>query len=106
MKNGVIADFQITEKKMLQAFIHKVHEHSFIGLSPSPQVLVCLPCQSTGGEESDQGVCSRRGRPRGLPIEEPMAAADGGAGLPGGRGQRIDGGGHRWWYHRDRADFL
>ena len=33
LKDGVIADFQVTEK-MLQHFIHKVHENSFI--TPSP----------------------------------------------------------------------
>ena len=44
MKDGVIADFQVTEK-MLQHFIHKVHENSFI--RPSPRVLVCVPCKST-----------------------------------------------------------
>ena len=44
LKDGVIADFQVTEK-MLQHFIKKVHENSFI--RPSPRVLVCVPCQST-----------------------------------------------------------
>ncbi|CBL44201.1 Rod shape-determining protein [gamma proteobacterium HdN1] len=81
MKDGVIADFQVTEK-MLQAFIHKVHEHSFIGLSPSPRVLVCVPCQSTQVEkkaikESALGAGAREV----YLIEEPMAAAIG-AGLP------------------------
>ena len=44
MKDGVIADFYITEK-MLQHFIHKVHENKF--LRPSPRVLVSVPCGST-----------------------------------------------------------
>src|SRR5688572_32463969 len=44
MKDGVIADFYVTEK-MLQHFIHKVHENRF--LRPSPRVLVCVPCGST-----------------------------------------------------------
>src|SRR3984885_15715537 len=35
MKDGVIADFTVTEK-MLQHFIHKVHENRF--LRPSPRV--------------------------------------------------------------------
>src|ERR1700755_2049562 len=43
-KDGVIADFFVTEK-MLQHFIHKVHENKF--LRPSPRVLVCVPCGST-----------------------------------------------------------
>ena len=43
LKDGVIADFQVTEK-MLQHFINKVHENSFF--PPSPRVLVCVPCLS------------------------------------------------------------
>jgi rod shape-determining protein MreB len=79
MKDGVIADFQVTEK-MLQHFIHKVHENSFI--RPSPRVLVCVPCKSTQVErrairESVMGAGAREVRL----IEEPMAAAIG-AGLP------------------------
>jgi rod shape-determining protein MreB len=79
LKDGVIADFQVTEK-MLQHFIHKVHENSFI--RPSPRVLVCVPCKSTQVErrairESVMGAGAREVRL----IEEPMAAAVG-AGLP------------------------
>jgi rod shape-determining protein MreB len=78
LKDGVIADFQVTEK-MLQHFISKVHQHSFI--RPSPRVLVCVPCKSTQVErrairESAFGAGARDVRL----IEEPMAAAIG-AGL-------------------------
>ena len=38
LKDGVIADFQVTEK-MLQHFINKVHENCFF--PPSPRFLVC-----------------------------------------------------------------
>jgi len=44
LKDGVIADFTVTEK-MLQYFIKKVHEARFF--RPSPRVLVCVPCGST-----------------------------------------------------------
>ena len=44
MKDGVIADFTVTEK-MLQFFIHKVHESKLI--RPSPRVLICVPVGST-----------------------------------------------------------
>ena len=44
LKDGVIADFQVTEK-MLQHFISKVHETKFI--RPSPRVLICVPCMAT-----------------------------------------------------------
>lgn len=79
MKDGVIADFYVTEK-MLQYFIHKVHENKF--LRPSPRVLVCVPCGSTQVErrairESAMGAGAREV----FLIEEPMAAALG-AGMP------------------------
>lgn len=79
MKDGVIADFFVTEK-MLQYFIHKVHESKF--MRPSPRVLVCVPCGSTQVErrairESAMGAGAREV----FLVEEPMAAAIG-AGLP------------------------
>ena len=79
LKDGVIADFQITEK-MLQHFIKKVHKNSFI--RPSPRVLVCVPCQATEVERRAirESVISAGARDVRL-IEEPMAAAIG-AGLP------------------------
>jgi rod shape-determining protein MreB len=79
LKDGVIADFTITEK-MLQHFIHKVHETRFF--KPSPRVLICVPCGSTQVErrairESAAGAGAREV----YLIEEPMAAAIG-AGMP------------------------
>jgi len=80
LKDGVIADFHVTEK-MLQYFIHKVHEVRML-LRPSPRVLVCVPCGSTQVErrairESAMGAGAREV----YLIEEPMAAAMG-AGMP------------------------
>lgn len=79
LKDGVIADFQVTEK-MLQHFINKVHENSFF--PPSPRVLVSVPCKSTQVERRAirESVVSAGARDVRL-IEEPMAAAIG-AGLP------------------------
>jgi len=79
LKDGVIADFTVTEK-MLQFFIHKVHESKL--LKPSPRVLICVPCGSTQVErraikESALGAGAREV----YLIEEPMAAAVG-ANLP------------------------
>jgi rod shape-determining protein MreB len=79
LKDGVIADFTITEK-MLQHFIHKVHEARFF--KPRPRVLICVPCGSTQVErrairESAAGAGAREV----YLIEEPMAAAIG-AGMP------------------------
>jgi rod shape-determining protein MreB len=79
MKDGVIADFTVTEK-MLQYFIEKVHGNRMV--RPSPRVLVCVPYGSTQVErraiqESAEGAGARWVRL----IEEPMAAAVG-CGLP------------------------
>ncbi len=82
MKDGVIADFQYTEK-MLQYFISKVLQSShFVPFKPSPRVLVCVPCGATQVErrairESVEGA----GASEVFLITEPMAAAIG-AGLP------------------------
>lgn len=79
LKDGVIADFTVTEK-MLQTFIKKVHQARFF--KPSPRVLVCVPYGSTQVErrairESALGAGARRV----FLIEEPIAAAIG-AGMP------------------------
>ncbi len=84
LKDGVIADFNVTEK-MLQSFIHKVHETKFF--RPSPRVVVCVPCGSTQVErrairESALGAGAREV----YLIDEPMAAAIG-AGMPVGEAQ-------------------
>lgn len=82
MKDGVIADFQYTEK-MLQYFIDKVLSGShYVPFKPSPRVLVCVPCGATQVErrairESVEGA----GASEVYLITEPMAAAIG-AGLP------------------------
>jgi rod shape-determining protein MreB len=79
LKDGVIADFQVTEK-MLQHFIKKVHASSFV--PPSPRVLICVPCMATEVEKRaiKESAYSAGAREVFL-IEEPMAAAIG-AGLP------------------------
>jgi rod shape-determining protein MreB len=79
MKDGVIADFTITEQ-MLKQFIKKVHDSRFF--APSPRIVICVPCGSTQVErrairESAFGAGARKVEL----IEEPMAAAIG-AGLP------------------------
>jgi rod shape-determining protein MreB len=79
MKDGVIADFTVTEQ-MLKQFIKMVHPRSL--LKPSPRIIICVPCGSTQVErrairESALGA----GASEVYLIEEPMAAAIG-AGLP------------------------
>src|SRR5574340_793066 len=79
MKDGVIADFTVTEQ-MLKQFIKMVHESRLF--SPSPRIIICVPCGSTQVErrairESAIGA----GASQVFLIEEPMAAAIG-ADLP------------------------
>jgi rod shape-determining protein MreB and related proteins len=79
MKDGVIADFTVTEQ-MLKQFIKKVHDSRLF--SPSPRIIICVPCGSTQVErrairESAIGA----GASHVYLIEEPMAAAIG-AGMP------------------------
>ena len=79
LKDGVIADFTVTEK-MLQYFINQAHGDTMF--KPSPRVLVCVPCGSTQVErrairESASGAGARKVHL----MQEPMAAAIG-AGMP------------------------
>ena len=81
MKDGVIADFTVTEQ-MLKQFIKKVLDSRLF--SPSPRIIICVPCGSTQVErrairESALGA----GASKVFLIEEPMAAAIG-ADLPVG----------------------
>ncbi len=81
MKDGVIADFTVTEQ-MLKHFIRKVHRSRIF--KPSPRIIICVPCGSTQVErrairESAMGA----GASKVNLIEEPMAAAIG-ADLPVG----------------------
>lgn len=78
MKDGVIADFTITEV-MLKYFIRKVQENRFFA---NPRIIICVPCGSTQVErrairESANGAGAREV----YLIEEPMAVAIG-ANLP------------------------
>ena len=79
LKDGVIADFNVTEK-MLQYFIKKALGSRYF--RPSPRVLVCVPYGSTQVErrairESAEGAGARKV----YLVDEPMAAAIG-AGMP------------------------
>ncbi|MDP1044919.1 rod shape-determining protein, partial [Klebsiella pneumoniae] len=44
MKDGVIADFTVTEQ-MLKQFIKMVHDSKTF--KPSPRIIICVPCGST-----------------------------------------------------------
>jgi len=79
MKDGVIADFTITEQ-MLKHFIRSIHAKSF--LRPSPRIIICIPCGSTKVERrAIRESALAAGASEVYLIEEPMAAAIG-SGLP------------------------
>lgn len=78
LKDGVIADFDITEE-MLRSFISKVCSKSAF---TSPRVVVCFPSGVTAVERRAIEEASKRAGAREVYLmEEPMAAAIG-AGLP------------------------
>ncbi len=78
MKDGVIADFDVTEK-MIRYFIEKAHNRKSL---IRPRIMVCVPYGLTGVERKavKESAMSAGAREVYL-IEEPMAAAIG-AGLP------------------------
>ena len=79
MKDGVIADFVVTEQ-MIKQFIKMVHPGSL--LKPSPRIIICVPCGSTQVEKrAIRDAALGAGASDVFLIEEPMAAAIG-AGLP------------------------
>src|SRR5947208_7439577 len=78
LKDGVIADFEITEK-MLRDFIQRVHQRRWA----KPRMVICVPSGVTGVEKRAVQEAAEYAGARKTPfiIEEPMAAAIG-AGLP------------------------
>ncbi|EAT14229.1 rod shape-determining protein, partial [Desulfuromonas acetoxidans] len=78
MKDGVIADFDITEE-MLRYFIHKVHNRKAL---VRPRIVICVPSGITQVEKrAVKESAESAGAREVYLIEEPMAAAIG-AGLP------------------------
>lgn len=78
MKDGVIADFEVTEE-MLKHFIKKVHKRSF-GIRP--RIIICIPSGITQVEQrAVRESALSAGASEVYLMEEPMAAAIG-AGLP------------------------
>lgn len=77
LKDGVIADYEITEK-MLREFFKIVHKKKFF---TNPRVVICVPAGVTQVEKrAVMDVAKEAGAREAYLIEEPMAAAIG-AGL-------------------------
>ncbi len=80
MVDGVISDFEVTEK-MIKYFIEKVHRESMTFV-PRPRVVIGIPLDVTEVErKAVEDAVLRAGASEVWLIEEPMAAAIG-AGLP------------------------
>ena len=74
LKDGVIADFDVTEE-MIKHFIRKVHNRRSFA---NPQIVVCVPSGATAVERrAIQESAMSAGARRVFLIEEPMAAAIG-----------------------------
>ena len=79
MKDGVIADFNITEE-MIKFFISRVHSVNWF--TPNPRIVICVPYGATQVERrAIRESAERAGAKQVYLIEEPMAAAIG-SGLP------------------------
>lgn len=79
MKDGVIADFNVTEE-MIKYFIKKTVSTNLF--SPAPRIVICVPYGATQVEKrAIRESAERAGAKQVFLIEEPMAAAIG-AGLP------------------------
>ena len=78
MKDGVIADFEVTEA-MLRHFVHKAHNRKTL---IRPRIMICIPFGITEVEKrAVRESAESAGAREVYLIEEPMAAAIG-AGLP------------------------
>lgn len=74
--NGVISDFEVSEK-MLKYFIDKVHRESF-SILPRPRIVIGIPLGVTEVErKAVEDACMSAGAREVYLIEEPMAAAIG-----------------------------
>src|ERR1051326_1678639 len=78
MKDGVIADFKVTEK-MLTYFIHKAHNRKML---VRPRIVIGVPSEITPVEKRAVQDCAYRGKASEVHLVEQAMAAAIGAGLP------------------------
>ncbi len=78
MKDGVIADFDVTEE-MLKYFIKKAHNRSYL---VSPRIIICIPSEITQVERRAVRESALRAKASEVFLVEEALAAAVGAGLP------------------------
>ena len=98
MKDGVIADFKVTEK-MLNYFIQKAHNRKML---VHPRIVIGVPSEITQVEKRAVEDSAYRAKASEVYLVEQAMVAAIGAGLADHRAGRQHGGGHRRRHHGHR----
>ncbi len=101
MKDGVIADFKVTEK-MLNYFIQKAHNRKML---VHPRIVIGVPSEITQVEKRAVMDSAYRAKASEVHLVEQAMVAAIGAGLAHHRTQRQHGRRHRRRHHRHRGHF-
>ena len=101
MKDGVIADFKVTEK-MLNYFIQKAHNRKML---VHPRIVIGVPSEITQVEKRAVMDSAYRAKASEVHLVEQAMVAAIGAGLAHHRTQRQHGGRHRRRHHRHCSHF-
>jgi rod shape-determining protein MreB len=101
MKDGVIADFKVTEK-MLNYFIQKAHNRKML---VHPRIVIGVPSEITQVEKRAVEDSAYRAKASEVYLVEQAMVAAIGAGLADYRTERQHGGGYRWRDDGYRCDF-
>ena len=76
LRNGIISDFEVTEK-MMRYFIEKIHKESF-SLVPRPRIIIAVPLDITEVErKAVEDVAMSAGAREVFLVEQPIASAIG-----------------------------
>ena len=101
MKDGVIADFKVTEK-MLNYFIQKAHNRKML---VHPRIVIGVPSEITQVEKRAVMDSAYRAKASEVHLVEQAMVAAIGAGSAHHRAQRQHGGRYRRRHHRHRGHF-
>jgi rod shape-determining protein MreB len=98
LKNGVIADFKVTEK-MLNYFIQKANQRKTM---VHPRIVISVPSEITQVEQRAVMESAYRAKAAEVHLVEQAMMAAIGTGLPVTEPGGQHGGGYRRWHHRRR----